>query len=63
MSRLAGGRPVIASKTTFDALVVDSGEESEEEEVVEVPQPETLVLSYLTTALCAKHDIIQFVPG
>lgn len=62
MSRLAGGRPIIASRTTFDALVVDSGEESEEE-VVDVPQLETLVLSYLTTASCAKHDIIQFVPG
>ncbi|KAF8070481.1 phosphatidate cytidylyltransferase, partial [Lyophyllum atratum] len=28
------GRPIIASKTTFDALVVDSGEETDEEEVI-----------------------------
>lgn len=31
MSSQAGGFPKIASKTTFDALAVDSGEESEEE--------------------------------
>jgi len=35
MSRVAvppSGRPIFASKTTFDALAVESGEESEEEE-------------------------------
>ncbi|RDB24932.1 putative phosphatidate cytidylyltransferase [Hypsizygus marmoreus] len=41
MSRIPGGRPIIASKTTFDALAVDSGEESEEEEVSVVPPPES----------------------
>ncbi|KAG5725978.1 hypothetical protein E4T56_gene4251, partial [Termitomyces sp. T112] len=38
MSRVAG-HPVVASKTTFDALTVDSGEESEEDVVV-VSSPE-----------------------
>lgn len=37
MSRSPPSRPVIASKTTFDALAVDSGEESEEEEVLVEP--------------------------
>ncbi|GLB37451.1 putative phosphatidate cytidylyltransferase [Lyophyllum shimeji] len=41
MSRIAVGRPVIASKTTFDALVVDSGEETDEEEVVVVSSAES----------------------
>lgn len=35
MSRIASGRPIIASKTTFDALAVDSGEETEEEVAVD----------------------------
>jgi phosphatidate cytidylyltransferase len=46
MSRLAGGPVTVASKTTFDALAVDTGEDSEEEEVPEVgPVPETYVSS------------------
>ena len=43
MSRLTGGPPSFASRTTFDALDVDTGEESEEEEVHEAPPPETFV--------------------
>ncbi|KAF9465042.1 cytidylyltransferase family-domain-containing protein [Collybia nuda] len=41
MSRLAGGHSIIASKTTFDALAVESGEESEEEVLEVIPQLET----------------------
>ncbi|KAG6861093.1 hypothetical protein C0995_004030 [Termitomyces sp. Mi166 len=40
MSRVAG-RPVVASKTTFDALTVDSGEESEDAVVVSSPDIST----------------------
>jgi phosphatidate cytidylyltransferase len=46
MSRLAGGSVTVASKTSFDALAIDSGEESEEEMVDEVgPVSETYVSS------------------
>ncbi|KAF5386248.1 hypothetical protein D9615_002239 [Tricholomella constricta] len=55
MSRIAGGRPIIASKTTFDALVVDSGEETEEEEVAEVSSPE----SYTQTELKPSKSAIK----
>jgi phosphatidate cytidylyltransferase len=33
------GRATVASKTTFEALAVDSGEESEEEQVIAQPTP------------------------
>jgi len=47
MTRPAGERPNIASRTTFDALAVEIGEESEEEDVQEVASlPETLVSSH-----------------
>ncbi|KAG6911135.1 hypothetical protein DXG01_003875 [Tephrocybe rancida] len=41
MSRIAGGRSLVASKTTFDALAVDSGEESGEEDTVVVSSAES----------------------
>ena len=44
MSRLTGGPLSFASRTTFDALEVDTGEESEVEEVEVAPLPETCVV-------------------
>jgi len=53
MSRFNGPtvRPIFASKTTFDALAVDSGEESEEEPVTE---PET------APERCITHSFFKF---
>ncbi|KAJ7770196.1 phosphatidate cytidylyltransferase [Mycena maculata] len=39
---MSSGRPTFASKTTFDSLAVDSGEETEEEEEVAEPPSSTL---------------------
>jgi hypothetical protein len=58
MSRLAGRPLNVASRTTFDALEVDIGEESEEEEVHEVaPMLETFVLcSHPLVLVLSSHD-------
>jgi hypothetical protein len=61
MSRLTGGNLNVASRTTFDALEVDTGEESEEEIHEVAPPPETLVLLYGNSHL--TDTTMQSVPG
>jgi hypothetical protein len=64
-SRRADGHLNVASKTSFDALAVDIGEESEEEEVLEVvPLPETFVTCFLSvSALVLSSHVLQFLPA
>ncbi|KAG6820740.1 hypothetical protein H0H93_012386 [Arthromyces matolae] len=45
MSRLPGRQPAVASKIPFTALTVESGEESEDEDVVVVPSLDMYVFS------------------
>jgi hypothetical protein len=53
---MSSGRPSFASKTTFDSLDVDSGEETEEEEVPEPPSARPVVTKRVVSRddeLCA----------
>lgn len=56
---LAGGRPLFASKTTFEALAVDAGEESEEEEPQSTAERQIFfflsILKHSTNFVIAHH--------
>ena len=67
MSRFSGPamRPIFASKTTFDALAVDSGEESEEELITEPETtPDRFVTLYFSRLFCLSSlDSLQQEPA
>lgn len=64
MSRFNGPsvRPGFASKTTFDALEVDSGEETEEEvSELDSPVPDRFVIVFVVILMI--YRVHQCIPG